>query len=107
MTNCIDNLSCLPTNSPLEVFHAFDAVYGNGMTLVVMALILGIIEVAIYMRTRSLVMLSVLGIYTIGAFAVMMASPLIASQYHTMLYVIALAATSGLVMAVLKVVREG
>ena len=106
MTTCVENLSCVPVNSPLEVFHAFDATYGTGMTIVVMALILGIIEVAIYMRTRSLGMLAVLGLYTLGTFGAMLTNTYLQSQYHIAVYVVALAATSVAIMAIRGIIRE-
>ncbi len=104
-TSCIESMSCWPTN-PLDVLGAFDTIYGAGTTLVVMALILGVIEMAIYMRTRSMAMLAVMGIYTIAAFGGMMTSPLISSQYHIAMYVIIIAVASVMVMMVLKLVKE-
>lgn len=105
MTTCIESLGCPPT-TPLEVFHAFDVTYGAPMTLIVLALILGVIEIAIYLRTRSLAMLSILGFYTISAFSSIMLSPYISSQYHIALYVIALGASSAFTVAILKLVKE-
>ena len=58
MTNCIESLSCLPTN-PTDVLNIFDVWFGTGMSLMVMALIIGIITVAIYVRNRSLPMLAI------------------------------------------------
>ena len=51
MTTCIESLSCIPQTNPLEVFKAFDVTYGTGTTTIVMALILGVITMAIYTRT--------------------------------------------------------
>lgn len=103
MTTCVENLTCIPHFSPLEVFHAFDATYGTGMSIVVMALILGVIEVAIYMRTRSLGMLAVVGIYTLGTFGAMLTNTILQSQYHIAVYVIALAGTTVAAMAIRKI----
>lgn len=103
MVNCTENLTCIPMNSPLEVFKAFDAVYGTGMSIVVMALILGVIEIAIYMRTRSLGMLAIVGIYTLGTFSAMLTNTILQSQYHIAVYVIALAGTTVAAMAIRKI----
>lgn len=104
-TTCIESLSCPPT-TPLEVFKAFDITYGSGMTLLVFALILGVVEMAIYLRTKSLAMLSVLGIYTIAAFGSIMLSPYISSQYHIAEYVIIMGAASAALVMILKLVKE-
>ena len=71
-----------------------------------MALIIGSIEMAIYMRTRSLAMIAVLGMYTVGAFGAIITNQYISSQYHIAVYVIALAATTVFTMAILKLVKE-
>lgn len=105
-TTCIESISCLPTTSPLQVWQIFDIQVGTGTTLIMMALVLGAIEMAIYMRTRSLAMLAVLGIYTIAAFGSMLLSPYISSQYHIAEYVIILAVASVFVMMILKLVKE-
>ena len=105
MTTCVENISCLPTN-PLDVFNLFDVTYGAGATTIVLAMITGTIIAAIYLRTKSLALLSVLGIYSFAAFGSLMLSPYITSQYQTAVYVIIIAATSVFVMMVLKLVKE-
>lgn len=76
------------------------------MTLIMMALILGMITMAIYIRTKSLPMLTVLGIYEIAAFSSIITSSYVSSQYHVMEYVLIFGcATAGLMM-VLRLVKE-
>lgn len=104
-TTCIESVSCLPTNV-MQVFQLYDIQFGSGTTLVIMALILGVIEMAIYMRTRSLAMLAVIGMYTIAAFSAIITNQYISSQYHIAIYVIAIAATSVFTIAILKLVKE-
>jgi len=91
---------------PLEVFEFYDIQYGAGMTLVMMALIIGGITLAIYARNRSLPMLTVLGIYEIAVFGSIITSQYIASQYQIMQYVLILGAATGAVMLVLRLVKE-
>jgi len=91
---------------PLDVFEFYDIQYGAGMTLVMMALIIGGITLAIYARNRSLPMLTVLGIYEIAVFGSIITSQYIASQYQIMQYVLILGAATGAVMLVLRLVKE-
>ena len=105
-TTCIESLSCIPTSSVTQVFNAFDVTYGTGMTMLVFGIILAAIELAIYMRTRSLAMFAIMGIYTFGAFGAILTAPYFSSQYHILIYVIALAGTSVFAMVVLKLVKE-
>ena len=104
-TTCIESLSCLPT-TPTGVLALWDDQIGVGTSLIMLALILGAIEMAIYLRSKSLAMLSVLAIYSVAAFAAILTSPLIASQYHDIEYVVIFGATSVAVMAIFKVVKE-
>lgn len=71
-----------------------------------MALIIGIVTVAIYVRTRSLPMLTILGLYEIAAFSSIITSHYISAQYHVMEYVLIFGATTGIVMLVLRLVKE-
>lgn len=105
MTTCIESISCLPTN-PLDVFNLYDVTYGTGTSVVILALILGSITLAIYMRTKSLTMLAVLGIYEAATFGVLLTSHYISSQYQTMEWVVAFAAASGGVVMILRLVKE-
>jgi len=65
-----------------------------------------VITIAIYVRNRSLPMLAILGIYEVTAFGLIMTNSMISSQYHIAEYVIALGAATGIMMLVLKLVKE-
>ena len=104
-TNCIETGSCMPTN-PLDVLNLYDVWLGPGMSLMVMALIIGIITLAVYVRTRNLPILAILGIYEVAAFGSILTSKYIASQYQLIPYIVALAAATGVVMMVLRLVKE-
>lgn len=105
MTNCIESSTCMPTN-PLDVLNIFDIWFGNGMSLMVMALIIGVITLGIYVRTRSLSMLTILGIYEIAAFGVLLTNKLISSQYQILIAVLILGGGTGFVMLYLRLVKE-
>lgn len=104
-TNCIETGTCMPVNVP-DVLNLYDVWYGSGMTIMAMALIIGIITVAVYVRNRSLPMLTVLGIYEIAAFGSILTSSYVASQYQFMQYVLIMGAATGVVMLVLRLVKE-
>ena len=104
-TNCIESGTCMPTN-PLDVLNLYDVWFGSGMTLLVMALIIGVITIAIYIRNRSLPMLSILGIYEVAAFSSIITSNAFGSQYHIAIYVTVLGAATAIIMLVLKLVKE-
>lgn len=105
MTNCVESGQCMPQN-PLDVLNIFDIWFGTGMSLMVMALLIGIITIGVYVRNRSLPMLAVLGIYEIAAFGAILTSKYISSQYHIMEYVIILGAATGAIMLILRLVKE-
>ena len=105
MTNCIETSTCMPTN-PLDVLNLYDVFFGAGMSLLVMALIIGIITVAIYVRNRSLPMLTILGIYEIAAFGTIMTSKYISSQYQIAFYVLGIGIATAVVMVILRLVKE-
>lgn len=105
MTNCIENISCLPTN-PADVLNLYDVWFGSGMTLMVMALIIGTITLAVYVRNRSLPMLVILGLYEIAAFSSILTSKYISAQYHIMEYVLIFGAATAVVMMILRLVKE-
>ena len=92
--------------TPVAVFNAYDVTYGAGMTTMVMALIIGTITVAIYLRNRNLPMLAILGIYEIGIFSTILTSSYISSQYNIAEYVIGLGVTTAVVMMVLRLIKE-
>ena len=76
------------------------------MSLLVMALIIGIITIAIYVRNRSLPMLTILGIYEIAAFGTIMTSKYISSQYQIAFYVLGIGIATAVLMLVLRLVKE-
>lgn len=95
----------MPVNPP-DVLNIYDVFYGSGMTIMAMALIIGIITVAIYVRNRSLPMLTVLGIYEIAAFSSIITSRYVASQYQFMEYVLIMGTATGVVMLILRLIKE-
>jgi len=103
--NCIEAASCPPQN-PLDVLNLYDTFFGAGFSLIAMALILGMITLAIYVRTRSLPMLTILGIYEIAAFGAILTSKYISSQYHAMEYVLFIGGATGITMLVLRLLKE-
>ena len=107
MTSCVESgaMNCLPTN-PLDAFNLYDQMYGAGTSITMVALLLGIIIMAIYLRTRSLAMLAVLGIDVFATFTTILTSKYIASQYQIMQYVIILAVGSAILFMILRLVKE-
>lgn len=95
----------MPT-SPADVLALFDVWYGSGFTLAVMALIIGSITLAIYVRNRSLPMLTILGLYEVAAFSSILTSKYVSSQYHLMEYVLIFGVVTAIVMMVLRLVKE-
>ena len=105
MTNCIESMGCMPSN-PLDVLNIYDVWFGTGMSLMVMALILGTITMAIYVRTRSLPMLTILGIYEIAAFSTIITSKYISSQYQMAFYVLGIGIATAVTMLILRLIKE-
>lgn len=95
----------MPVNPP-DVLNIYDVWYGAGFSLLVMALIIGVITITIYVRTRSLPFLTILGIYEIAAFGSILASPYIATQYHAMEYVLIFGSATAVTMMVLRLLKE-
>ena len=104
-TNCIETSSCMPTN-PLDVLNLYDVWFGSGMSLMVMAAIIGMITLAIYVRNRSLPMLTILGIYEFAAFSAVIINKNFASQDHYLVYVVAIGFATAASMMVLRLVKE-
>ena len=104
-TNCIETSTCMPQN-PLDVLNLYDIFFGTGMSLLVMALIIGIITIAIYVRTRSLPMLTILGIYEIAVFSSIITSKYISSQYNIAIYVLGIGVATAIIMLILRMVKE-
>lgn len=87
----------------LNIFHEF---YGipNAVTL---GILLTMLAGPIVVYTRSMAHLAILGIYIISMVgSTFVADAYLEPQYHTMLYVIVLAAASVVVLLVLKVIKE-
>jgi|SRR6185312_11813660 len=105
MVNCVENLGCLPQN-PLDVLNIYDVFFGSGFSLLAMAMIIGIITLVIYVRTRSLPMLTILGIYEFAAFGVIITSKYFVSQYNTMEYVLIIGGATAVMMLVLRLLKE-
>jgi len=96
---------CAITN-PLDVLKYLNIVYGipNAVTL---GLILGMLVAAIYIWSRNLTVLAILGIYSVAIVASTWAAEgAVTETYKTILYIIALSIASIVVMFVLKVLRE-
>jgi uncharacterized membrane protein YeaQ/YmgE (transglycosylase-associated protein family) len=103
--NCAFQFTCFPDN-PLAVFEIYSTVYGVP-NIVILGLVLGMIEGAIYLKNRSLTMLAILGIYTIAALgATAWNDPAISEQFDTVKYIIAFAIGTAILIMILKIVRE-
>jgi len=98
-------MSCNPS-SPLDVLNIFDVWFGTGFSLLVMGLIIGVITLAIYVRTKSLPFLTILGIYEVAAFGSIFTNKFFASQYHDLEYVVIFGGATAIVMLVLRLVKE-
>ena len=105
MVNCIEAASC-PPNNPLDVLNIFDIFFGSGFSLIAMALIIGMVTLAIYVRNRSLPMLTILGVYEVAAFGVIITSRYFVSQYNTMEYVLIIGGATGVMMLILRLLKE-
>lgn len=95
----------MPTNMA-DVLNLYDVWFGTGMTLLVMAMIIGMITLAIYIRTRSLPMLAIMGIYEVAGFGSILTSTYFASQYHDLVYVSIIGGATAVIMLVLRMVKE-
>jgi hypothetical protein len=105
MATCIELMECFP-DKPLDVFRFFEYQYGMP-TVIFLAMLVGIIIVAIYLHTRSLAHLAVMTIYSFSVFSTMwLNDSFLEEQYHTVMYIIALAIASVITMMVLKLVKE-
>jgi len=105
MVTCIETMTCMP-EKPLEIFNYWLYQYGIPVPII-LGLIVGLVIGAIYVRTRSLAHLAVMTIYAITVFGTMLISDAyIESQYHMILYVVAIAIASVIVMMVMKLVKE-
>lgn len=98
-------MTCWP-DGLMEVWRLYEYQYGIPVA-VMLGLLVGIIIVAIYVYTRSLAHLAVMGIYALAVFSTMWASNVyFESQINTAWYVVAVAIASVIVMLVLRLVKE-
>ena len=107
MTTCIESglFTCFP-NMPLKSFDLFDVQYGAGMSIVMMAFVVGLITICIYLRNRSLPMLSVLGIYEFAVFGNLLASKYLPSQFIAMEWVVVLGVATVITTMILRLIKE-
>lgn len=102
---CIETMTCLP-EKPLEIFNYWLYQYGIPIPVVI-GLMIGMIIGAIYVRTKSMAHLAVMSIYAVTVFGSMLINDAyVESQYHTIVYVIAVAIATVITMMVLKLVKE-
>ena len=98
-------MTCFP-EKPLDVFNFYNIQYGIP-TVVILGLLVGVIIAAIYLRTRNLAHLIVLSIYSFAVFGTMWINDeYLLEQYHTVMYIIALAMASLITVLFLKLVKE-
>lgn len=102
---CYESLSCPPA-MPLDVLNVFDVQYGTGSSSAILALLIGSVTLCIYMRDKSLTMLTVLGIYDLTIFAGLLSQQYVAAQYQTAIVVCAIAGAASLVVMILKLTKE-
>lgn len=102
---CVELITCLP-EKPLEIFNYWEFQYGIPVSML-LALIVFMIIGAIYVKNRSLAQMSVLTIYSVSVFGSMFVNDnFLEQQYHTIMYIVAIAIASVVVMMVLKLVKE-
>lgn len=102
---CIETMTCLP-EKPLEVMNYWLYQYGIPVP-VILGLLVGMIIGAIYVRTKSIAHLAVMSVYAITVFGAMIINDgYVEEQYHTIIYIIAIAVASTITLMVLKLVKE-
>ena len=105
MVTCIESFSCFPTEI-LQVFDFYEIQYGIP-TVLIFALLVGIIIVSIYLYNRSLSALIVMTMYTFAVLSAMWVNDVwLEAQYHTALYVMFIAIASLIVVFILRLVKE-
>lgn len=98
-------MSCWPTGI-MDMWNIYEYQYGVPVA-VMLGLLVGIIILGIYVYTRSLAHLAVMGIYALSIFSTMWASnAYFESQINIAWYVVAIAIASVIVMLVLRLVKE-
>lgn len=105
MATCVETLSCLPDEF-MGIWRLYELQY-NMPVSIMLAMLVGMIVLAIYVHTRSMAHLAVLGIYSLSIFATMWASDaFFESQIETAWYVIAIAVATVVVTMILRMVKE-
>lgn len=106
---CVEDLTCGVWNSsgfqPLEVFRFYYYQYGIP-DAVVLGLFLGILIAGIYLWSRSLNILVILGVYATTVTTVFAASTVTEPHLHSIMWIIGLAIASIVTIMLLKVLRE-
>lgn len=102
---CYESLSC-PPSTPLGVLDIFDVQYGAGSSSAILAILIGSVTLSIYMRDKSLTMLTVLGIYDLTIFAGLLSQQYFAPQYQAAIVVVAITGASSAVVMLLKLTKE-
>lgn len=88
------------------MWEIYELQYGVPVA-VMLGLLVGIIILAIYVHTRSMAHLAVMGIYALAIFSTMWASnAYFESQINIAWYVVAVAIASVIVMLVLRMIKE-
>lgn len=107
VTNCALERTCGPDfTNPLSALSLYQEFYGIP-NAAVLGMFLGIIIGGIYGATRSLVILGILSIYTIGLVgATFLAEAYVAPQYSTLVYLIMMAVASVIVIFFVKLVKD-
>lgn len=105
MATCVETATCFP--SSLEEFWELYTIQTGTPVPIVFGLFAAIIILAIYVHTRSIAHLAVMGIYSIAVFSAMWASDaFFEEQIKIAMYVIALSIASVITLMVLKLVKE-
>ena len=104
-SSCPFQFTCFPSN-PLDVFSIYNKIYGIP-DVVVLGIVLGLVEAAIYVKNRSLTMLAILGIYTITIMgASYWSQATTGTEFNLVQYIIAFAVGTAALIMVLKLLRE-
>ena len=102
---CYESLTCPPA-MPLDVLNVFDVQFGAGSSSAILAILIGSVTLCVYMRDKSLTMLTVLGIYDLTIFAGLLSQQYFAPQYQAVIVVVAITGASSAVVMLLKLVKE-
>lgn len=96
----------LTGGNPLGALQVYQEFYGIP-NAAILGLVLGIIIGMIYVHTRSLAHLAVLGLYVVALVgSTFAAEAYVAPQYTIAIYVIAIGITSAVILFVLRLIKE-